>query len=216
MSTTAPPHTHYSATAPVLFVACELREQTGQLGFTLGHGHHPRARTIGARAPQRLRDEVAQAQARLGLGAPTPVGRCDAAGREGVWLHRVLQAHALTNPGVDASSLAVNRRKRRAKRDALDVRKLLRRVRRSHHGARQVWRVVKVPAVAAEEQRHGHRDLETLQHARARTTHRLKGWLRSQGGRLARVTQLPEPRDGLRRWDGSPIPRGRPRRWLRG
>jgi len=55
---------------------------------------------------------------------------------------------------------------------------------RYHHGERQVWRVVHVPSVAAEEQRHLHRDLATLKRERASTTTRIKGVLRSQGVRL--------------------------------
>ena len=77
--------------------------------------------------------------------------------------------------------LQVNRRKRRAKSDALDVRKLLRMLRRYEYGEREVWRVVHVPSVEAEDQRHLHRDLETLKQERASTTTRIKGLLRSQG-----------------------------------
>jgi len=69
---------------------------------------------------------------------------------------------------------------------------------RYHHGARHVWRVVNVPSVDAEEQRHQHRDLETLKQDRARTSNRIKGLLRSQGIRLASVHKLPEQLDALR------------------
>jgi len=61
---------------------------------------------------------VAQAKARLGLGATAPVVSCDEAGREGFWLHRVLQAQGSTNHVVDSSAIEVHRRKRRAKSDA--------------------------------------------------------------------------------------------------
>ena len=102
------------------------------------------------------------------------------------------------------ASIAVNRRQRRAKSDALAGRKLLRLLIRYRHGERQVWRVVHVPSVAAEEQRHLHRDLETVQQERARTTNRIKGLLRRQGVRLASVHTVPERLDALRLWDGSP------------
>jgi transposase len=124
MMTTATHNAHYRATEPVLFVAFELSEKTWKLGFTTGHGQNPRERTMAARDAQRLLDEVAQAKTRLGLPETTPVVSCYEAGREGFWLHRFVQAHGITNPGVDSSSIAVNRRKRRAKSDALDVRKL--------------------------------------------------------------------------------------------
>ena len=218
MLTTATRNEHYTethATEPVLFLAFELSEKTWKLGFTTGHGHNPRERTMAARDVQRLLDEVAQAKTRLGLPATTLVVSCYEAGREGFWLHRFLQAHGIPNHVVDSSSIEVNRRKRRAKSDALDVRKLLSMLMRFHHGERQVWRVVHVPSVEAEDQRHLHRDLETLKQERASTTTRIKGLLSSQGVRLTTVSQLPEQLDALRLWDGSEIPSGLRRRLLR-
>jgi transposase len=82
---------------------------------------------------------------------------------------------------VDSSSIEVHRRKRRAKSDGLDVRKLWSMLMWSSHGERQVWRGVHVPSIEAEDQRHLHRDLETLKQERASTTTRLKGLLRSRG-----------------------------------
>jgi transposase len=140
---------------------------------------------------------------------------CYEAGREGFWLHRFLQAQGITNSVVDSSSIEVNRRKRRAKSDGLDVRKLLSMLIRYEYGAREVWRVVHVPSVAAEDQRHLHRDLETLKQERTSTTTRIKGLLSSQGIRLTSLRQFPEQLDALRLWDGSPIPSGLRRRLLR-
>ena len=124
---------------------------------------------------------------------------CYEAGREGFWLHRFLQAQGITNQVVDSSSIEVNRRKRRAKSDGLDVRKLLSRPMRHADGARDVWRVVHVPTVDAEDHRHLHRDLETLKQERASTTTRIKGLLSSQGIRLTSLSQFPEQLEALRR-----------------
>ena len=49
-----------------------------------------------------------------------------------------LQEHGLTNHVVDSSSIEINRRRRRAKSDGLDVRKLLSMLLRYAHGERQV------------------------------------------------------------------------------
>jgi transposase len=144
----------------VLFLAFELSEKSWKLGCTLGHGQKPRERTIAARDPKRLLEEVGHAKARFGLPETTPVVSCDEAGRDGFWLQRFLQAQGSTNPVVDSASIAGNRRKRRAKTDALDVRKLLTMLMRYAQGEPQVWQVVHVPAVEVEEQRHLHRDLE--------------------------------------------------------
>ena len=82
-------------------------------------------------------------------------------------------------------------------------------------GERDVWRVVNVPTVEAEDRRHLHRDLETLKQERASTTTRIKGVLSSQGVRLTSLSKLPEPLEALRLWDGAPLPSGLRRRVLR-
>jgi transposase len=140
---------------------------------------------------------------------------CYEAGREGFWLHRFLLAYGITNHVVDSSAIEVSRRQRRAKSDGLDVRKLLSMLIRYHDGEQQVWQVVKVPTVEAEDQRHLHRDLETLKRERASTTTRIKGLLSRQGLRVTSLNKLPEQLDALRLWDGSPMPPGLRRRVLR-
>jgi transposase len=215
MTTTAPHNANSNIADVPLFVAFELSEKTWKLGFTTGHGHKPRERSIPARDQERVLNEIAQAKRRFGLPETAPVVSCYEAGREGFWLHRFLLAHSLTNHVVDSSAIEVSRRQRRAKSDGLDVRKLLSMLMRYHHGERHVWQVVKVPAVEAEDQRHLHRGLETLKQERASTTTRLKGLLSSQGIRLTSLTNLPDQLDALRLWDGSPIPLGLRRRILR-
>jgi len=130
------PETH--APEPVLFLAVARSAKTWQLGFPTGHGQKPRERPRTARDRKGLRDAVPQATARCGLGETAPGVSGDAAGRAGFWRHRFLQAHGIPNAGGDASAIAVTRRRRRAKREGLDVRQVVRRLRRCHHGARQV------------------------------------------------------------------------------
>src|SRR4029453_18630372 len=189
--------------------------KTWKLGFTTGHGQKPRERSIAAGNQTRVLQEVAQAKRPFGLPETAPVFSCYEAGREGFWLHRFLEAQGIPNHVVDSSSIEVNRRKRRAKSDALEVRKLLSMLMRYAHGERDVWRVVRVPSVEAEDQRHLHRALETLKQEGASTTTRIKGLLSSQGVRLTSVNKLPEQLEALRRWDGSPLPSGLRRRVLR-
>src|SRR5919201_3565963 len=214
MTTLATHNPQARTTGDTLFVAFELREKTWKLGFTTGPGQKPRERTVSARQQERVLDEIARAKDRLGLPASAAVVSCYEAGREGFWLHRFLQGHGIMNQVVDSSSIEVNRRRRRVKSDGLDVRKLLSMLIRYHHGERQVWQVVKVPSVEAEDQRHLHRDLETLKQERASTTTRIKSLLSSQGVRLTSLSKFPEQLDGWRLWDGSPIPSGLRRRVL--
>jgi transposase len=215
MTTLATRTTQHTTTEGTLFVAFALREKTWKLGCTTGHGQKPRARTVTARQQERVLDDIAQAKRRVGLPATAPVGSGDAAGRAGCWLHRFVQGHGITNHVVDASAIAVNRRRRRAKSDGLDVRQLLRMLLRYEQGARHVWQVVKVPAVAAEAHRHLHRALATRKQARASTTTRSQGVLRSQGRRVPSLPKWPEPLEAVRLGEGAPMPPGRRRRVLR-
>jgi transposase len=215
MMATATHNEHGTTPERVLFMAFELSEKTWKLGFTTGPGHQPRERPVAARHQARLLQEIAQAKRRFGLPETAPVVSCYEAGRDGFWLHRFLQAHRITNHVVDSSSIEVNRRQRRAKSDALDVRQLLSMLIRYAHGERDVWRVVHVPSVEAEDKRQLHRDLETFKQERASTTTRIKGLLSSQGVRLTSLSKFPEQLDALRLWDGSPIPSGLRRRVLR-
>ena len=215
MSTSATHTVKDNTSKGILFLAFELSENTWKLGFTTGPGQKPRERNVTARDQERVLDEIAQAKRRLGLPETAPVVSCYEAGREGFWLHRFLEAHGITNHVVDSSAIEVSRRQRRAKSDGLDVRKLLSMLIRYHEGERQVWQVVNVPSVEAEDHRHLHRDLETLKQERGDTTRRIKGLLSSQGLRVKSLTQLPEQLDALRLWDGSPIPPGLRQRVLR-
>ena len=198
-----------------LFMSFELSEKNWKLGFTTGPGQKPRERTVTARDQQRVLDEIASAKRRFGLPETAPVVSCYEAGRDGFWLHRCLEAHGITNHVVDSSAIEVSRRQRRAKSDGLDVRKLLSMLMRYEQGEQKVWQVVNVPSVEAEDQRHLHRDLETLKRERGSTTTRMKGLLSSQGIQVTSLTHLPEQLDALRLWDGSPIPPGLRQRVLR-
>jgi hypothetical protein len=78
-----------------------------------------------------------------------------------------LQAQGIANSVVDCSSIAVNRRRRRVRRAGWDVGKLVSMLIRYVHGERDVWRMVHMPSVEVEAQRHLYQDLETLKQERA-------------------------------------------------
>ena len=114
-----------TATAPVLYLAFELSWTSWKLAFTVGAGQKPRLRSIAARDTDALMLEIRKAKHRFGLPEETPVISCYEAGRDGFWLHRYLDTRAIENLVVDAASIEVNRRKRRAKSDNLDATKLV-------------------------------------------------------------------------------------------
>lgn len=202
---------HEQGTTPerVLWLACARSDNTWERGFTTGPGHKPRERGVAARHQARGLQAVAPAKPRCGVPASAPVGSWDDAGREGCWRHRFVQAPGLTRQVGDASAREGNRRPRRAQREGVDSRQLLRLRLRLHQGEREVWRVGQGPAVDAEAPRHRHRDLERLTPERARPTTRIKGWRSRPGIRLTSLHQVPAPLAALRRWAGSPRPRGR-------
>ena len=209
MTTTAATRAFQStAAAPVLHLAFELGQAKWKLGFTTGLGQRPRERTIAARDLRVLAQEMHRAKARFGLPAEARVVSCYEAGREGFWLHRWLVAQGVASHVVDSASIEVNRRKRRAKSDRLDVGKLLYQLVRYLAGERKVWSVVRVPTVAEEDQRQLHRELLTAKRDRARVTNRMKGLLANQGVVLEVDAGFLGELAVVALWDGSALPPG--------
>jgi transposase len=184
----------------------ELGWTSWKLGFSVGLGQKPRCRTIPARDLKRLEREVAAAKERFGLAADAPVMSCYEAGRDGWWLHRYLDSRGILNLVVDSSSIEVNRRKRRAKSDGLDVGKLLVMLMRFANGETKVWSVVRAPSVQDEDDRQLHRELLSLKSEQTRHVNRIKGLLAGWGLELPEVGRLAQELATLRTWDGSPLP----------
>lgn len=189
-----------------LYLAFELSKNRWKLGFTTGLGAAPRIITVAARDLEALSTAIRKAKVRFGLPAEAPVLSCYEAGREGFWLHRALLSRDIGNIIVDAASIEVNRRARRAKTDRLDVTKLLTMLVRFHLGERQVWRTVTVPSEATEDLRHLHRDLKTLKNERTRHINRIKGLLASHGVVMYIGADFPDQLESVRRWNGTPLP----------
>jgi transposase len=192
-----------------LMMAMELGETGWLLGFASAFGEKPLRRKVATRDGEALLAQVAWAKQRLGLPAEAPVASCYEAGRDGFWLHRFLVAHGIENLVVDSASIEVNRRKRRAKSDRIDLVALLDLLARHRAGsAKPVWSVVHVPSVEDEDRRHLGRELRLLKKDRTRVSHRLKGLLANHGCTLDLHADLREQIGALRAWDGSALPSG--------
>lgn len=189
-----------------LYLAFELGDRHWTLGSTVGLGQRPRRRTIPARALEAVWEEIARAKQRFGLPADAPVVSCYEAGPDGFWVHRALVAHGVANVVVDASSIEVNRRARRAKADALDVEKLAEMLLRYHAGERRVWHVVHVPSVADEDRRHLERERLSRVQEHTRLLNRIRGLLLTQGVVVPLRGNVPAALAGVRLWDGSALP----------
>ena len=133
---------------------------------------------------------------------------CYEAGREGFWLHRWLVSCGVESRIVDAASIEVNRRLRRAKTDRMDATRLLSLLVRFAEGEHGVWSVVHVPSSEQEDRRHLHRELLTAKRDRTRIANRIQGMLANQGVRVDWRKPLPAQISALRLWDGSALPTG--------
>jgi transposase len=146
-----------------------------------------------------------QAQARL--GRPIRVVSCFEAGYDGFWLHRWLCAHGIENRVLDAASLLVDRRAKRAKTDRLDAAGLLRTLMALERGEMQVCRVVHVPSPAQEDARRRSRERARLVVERGQPVSRIKGLLMTQGIRDFEPTRRDWPArlEALRTPDGQEL-----------
>ena len=196
------------STFPTLYLAFELGNKTWRLGFSIGLGQRPRERSIDAGDTVALAGEIRLAKKRFALPQEARVVSCYEAGRDGFWLHRYLVGHGVENLIVDASSIEIPRRARRAKTDRLDVGPLLTMLMRFDMGEKKVWSVVHVPSREAEDGRHLHRQLRSLKAERTRYSNRIKGLLVGQGVRMPVKGDFLERVARVRLWDGSPLPQG--------
>lgn len=192
--------------AGILYLAFELSCKKWKLGFSDGKGPQVRQVTISAGDLEACRREILKAKRRFGLDESAAVRSCYEAGREGFWVHRALEQVGIENIVVDASSIEVNRRQRRAKTDRMDVEKLVRQLVRYWRGERDVWSVVRVPSVEDEDNRQLHRGLEVLKEERKQHRVRIQGLLFTQGIRLQVGRKFPEQLERQRCWNQQAIP----------
>jgi transposase len=145
-----------------LYVSFELADKKWKLSLSDGR-RGPSRHTVDAGDTVAVLECLTKARTRCGLSAQCKVHSCYEAGRDGWWLHRWLTEQGIDNIVVDAASIEVNRRARRAKTDRLDGDKLLVMLLRHHTGER-VWSVLREPSAEAEDARRTHRELERLMH----------------------------------------------------
>ncbi len=198
----------YSGTDGDLYLAFELGSPNWILGFSVGMGQKPRRRAIAARDLQALQKEIVAAKKRFHLQEDARVLSCYEAGRDGFWLHRHLVCIGVDNIIVDSASIEVNRRRRRAKTDRLDVEKLLRMLIRFHlHGEKKIWSVVRVPSVEEEDRRQLHRERQAIKKEKDRTMNRIRGLLATQGIKIKPRQELTADRLAqIRTYSGSGLP----------
>lgn len=121
----------------------------------------------------------AKAQERTGQRLPIIV--IHEAGLDGFWLHRLLQGEGIESHVVDAASIAVPRRRRRAKTDRIDGETLVRSLLAYKRGEPRVCSMVQAPTPDAEDRRRAGREYKALIVERVQQVNRIKGLLFCQG-----------------------------------
>jgi transposase len=120
-------------------------------------------------------------QAQAALMRPVRVMSCYEAGYDGFWLHRFLCDRDIDNHVLDAASILVDRRSRRAKTDRLDAAALLRTLMALERGEPRVCRIGRVPSLKQENDRRRSRERARLVNERGQHSSRIKGLLMTQG-----------------------------------
>ena len=115
------------------------------------------------------------------LGRPVRVISIYEAGYDGFWLHRRLTSVGIENRVVDAASIPVDRRSRRAKTDRIDLELLIRMLLALERGETRICRVVQVPSPEEEDAKRQHRERATLVAERTGHSNRITGILMALG-----------------------------------
>ncbi len=87
------------------------------------------------------------------VGTSLQVVSIQEAGLDGFWVHRLLESNGIESHVVDAASIAVDRRHRRAKTDVIDGEMLLRTLMAWARGGRCATRASRSPATGASVMR---------------------------------------------------------------
>jgi transposase len=163
-------------TARCLF-AIELSKQSWVIGFIRPFSSKVSRRILSGgdwKGLLKLIEEV-QTRASQETGRAVEVMSCYEAGYDGFWLHRLLEAHGISNYVIDPASLQVDRRARCVKTDRIDTERLLRSLMAYLRREPKVWSVVQVPSLAEEDARRLHRERDRLISERVQHVNRIKG-----------------------------------------
>ena len=151
----------------VLAVSLELASKSWKVGLDDGKRRAPAVHGVDDAKPERRLEEaiamIEKTKQKWGLSPGVRVVVVYEAGQDGFWIQRALSARGYEALVVDAASIPVEQRARRAKTDRLDAIRLVVTLRAWLRGERDRMKVVRVPAVEAEGQRHLVRDRGTLQ-----------------------------------------------------
>src|SRR5262249_7563662 len=166
-----------------LFVSLELSRSTW-VATTLAPGSTKMSKhTLVGGDGRKLLDLLARLKTRAEqrIAAPVKVVAIHEVGLDGFWIHRLLEANGVESHVVDPASIALPRRHRRAKTDAIDGETLLRTLMAWQRGEPRVCAMTVPPSPSEEDRRRMTRERAKLLQERIRHTNRIRGLLFGQG-----------------------------------
>jgi transposase len=169
-----------------VYVAFELSKSNWHLGVMIPGSEKMSRYRIDGGDLAALSANLARARAKAErLGKPVRVLSCYEAGLDGHWLHRWLATQGVINYTIDASSIEVSRRARRAKTDRIDLAVLMRAFLAYLRGEPRACSMVRVPTPEDEDRKRRTRERERLVSERTAHINRIKALLHGQGIRDA-------------------------------
>jgi transposase len=169
----------------VLAVSLELSSKSWKVGLDDGKRKSPAVHGVDHAQPEgRLGEAMAvieKTKKKWGLAPGVRVVVVYEAGQDGFWIQRALSERGYEALVVDPASIPVERKSRRAKTDRLDTIRLVLALRGWLRGERDRMKVVRVPPVDAEGQRHLVRERGTLQKEIGQHRDRLRKLLGTMG-----------------------------------
>jgi transposase len=176
--TDAPAGSEYNT----VYLVFELSKSKWQLGILLPGAEKLSRYRIDGGDLVALSEVLSKARAKAAQsGKPVRVLSCYEAGLDGHWLHRWLIANGITNYEIDASSIEVNRKARRAKTDRIDLALLMRAFLAYLRGEVGVCSMIRVPTPENEDRKRRTRERDRMLKERIGHTNRIKGLLHGQG-----------------------------------
>src|ERR1700722_3338214 len=193
-----------------LFVSLELSRSTW-VATSLAPGSRKMSKhTLAGGNGRELLDLLVRLKTRAEqrIAAPVKVVAIHEVGLDGFWVHRLLGANGVESHVVDPASIAVPRRHRRAKTDAIDGETLLRTLMAWQRGEPRVCAMTVPPSPSEEDCRRVSRERATLLRERIQHTNRIRGLLFGQG--ITNYNPLHKNRreclEELRTGDGRSLP----------
>ena len=209
MSTTSPstPVTGESAT---IYAAIELSSKSWLLGIQAPDRKKISRHQVPAGDSAKVVAYLDQARERVqaDTNAPVRVMTCYEAGRDGFWLHRVLQDNGIDSQVVDPASLLTDQKKKSAKTDRIDVHKILRALKLWHDGDTEACHMLHVPTAEQEDERRPVREAQRIKKEKTGHLNRISS-LTAQHGIWTFQPLRRDWREQLERLqtaDGRPLP----------